>query len=520
MANKQISMLRTRQLIQLLERGVSQRKISLQLRMSRNIVSTYAVRIRESGKSYQELLALDDATLSFLLSMSSVHEAVPDERFSSLEPLLPGYAKELKRTGVTKLLLWEEYRTDYSEGYGYTQFKHYLNRYIKGKKYSYHHVHIPGQEMQVDFAGDYLYITDKGTGEQIACPVLVCTLPYSGQTFAIGLRDARQESFYYGLNKSLEYFGGVTESVKSDNMRQWVKRADRYEPTFNDATVQWAIHYQTNLIATRPGKPTDKGHVESHVNIVYRRVYARMRNEVFYSLQALNSKILELLDKHNNEIMQGRSYSRNQRFIQEEIPLLKPLPQNPFVFKYRKDFTVNSTYYVQITHDQHFYSVPHQYVGQKATLIYDYENVEIYVSLERVAYHRRSYITGDYTTIEEHLPERHRAYKRSQEYNAAYYLRQALRIGPSTKEAVQRVLSSNIFIQQGYRSCMGIISLTKKYPAERIEAACNRACQGSAVTYTMIKLILEKKLDTITVQNNNLKKLPEHDNIRGASAYN
>ncbi len=513
-------MLRIRQLIQLLERGVSQRKISSELRMGRNIVAGYSERIRASGQSYQDLLALDDASLSSLLTPSLPKENVPDERFATLEPLLPGYIKELRYTGVTKLLLWEEYRSEYPSGYGYTQFKHYLNQHIKKKKYAFHNEHVAGREMQVDFAGDLLYLTNKRTGEQTSCPVLVCTLPYSGQTFAVALRDGRQESFYYGLNQALEYFGGVTESVKSDNMRQWVKRADRYEPTFNDATVQWAVHYQTTLTAARVGQPTDKAHVEGHVNIVYQRVYARLRHEVFDCLNALNSRIRELLDKHNNKPMQGRSYSRNERFVSEEKHLLKTLPQESYLFKYRKDFTVNSTYHVQIASDRNFYSIPHQYVGSKATLVYDYENVEIYVALERVAIHRRSYVKGGYSTKDEHMPEHHRAYKRSREYNAEYYLRQASRIGPCTKEVVKRILSSKIFVQQSYRSCMGIISLVRKYPAERVEAACTRACSGPTVSYSMIKHILEKKLDQLTEQTDILQEFPKYDNIRGASAYN
>lgn len=519
MANKPISMLRIRQLIQFLERGVSLRKISSELRMGRNIVSTYTERIGASGHSCQELLSLDDASLSALLSGSVAKENIPDERFLILEPFLSGYAKELKRTGVTKLLLWEEYRADYPGGYGYTQFKHHLNRHIKGRKYAFHHQHVPGREMQVDFAGDSLYLTDKRTGEQRAAPVLVCTLPCSGQTFAVALRDTRQESFYYGMNKCLEYFGGVPESVKSDNMRQWVKRADRYEPTFNDATLQWAVHYQTCLMAARALKPTDKGHVEGHVNIVYRRIHARLRDEAFHTLDALNSRVLELLEEHNHKPMQGRSYSRYEQFTSEEKHLLKPLPADAFLFKYRKDFTVNSTYHVQISQDGHFYSIPHRWVGCKAVVVYDYENVEIYVSMERVAYHRRSFLKGGYSTIEAHMPEHHRAYRRSQEYNAEYYLRQALHIGPCTREAVSRILLSKIFIQQSYRSCMGIISLTRKYPALRVEAACSRACQSPSVCYTMIKHILEKKLDGMPPTNDSLHNLPEHDNIRGASAY-
>ena len=513
-------MLRIRQLIRYLESGLSQRQISTRLKMGRNIVSAYSERIRDSERNYQELLSLDDTTLSGLLSPTSTNESTPDERLTVLEPLLPDYARQLDQIGVTKLLLWEEYRTDYPEGYGYTQFKYYLNRHLKSQKYSFRHEHVPGREMQVDFAGDPLYLTDKRTGEQTACPVLVCTLPCSGYTFAVALRDARQESFYYGLNRCLECFGGVPQNVKSDNMRQWVKRSDRYEPTFNDATVQWAVHYQTNLEATRVARPTDKGHVESHVNMVYRRVYARLRHEVFYSLDMLNGRILELLDEHNQKPMQGRAYSRFERFSEEEKQLLKPLPAVGFLFKYRKEFTVNSTYHVQISCDRHFYSVPHRYVGHKATLVYDYETVEIYVAMERIAFHRRSFTQGGYTTLDEHMPEHHRAYKRSQEYNADYYLRQATRIGPHARDVVQRILPSKSFIQQNYRSCMGIIALPRRYPTQRVEAACLRASQGTAVSYTMVKQILEKGLDRQDVQNDHIQSLPTHDNIRGAAAYN
>lgn len=519
MANKMVSMLRIRKLIQLSARGLSQRKISEELKMGRNVVSLYLEQIRQSKQSYQSLLELDDASLSALLSQPPKETPV-DERLTKLVPLLPDYVKELKRTGVTKLLLWEEYRECDSGGYGYTQFKKHLNRYINNHKYSFHNEHEAGREMQVDFAGDLLYITDKRTGERTGCPVLVCSLPFSGQTFAIALRDAKQEAFYYGLNRSLAYFGGVTESVKSDNMRQWVKRSNRYEPSFNDATTQWSVHYQTELVATRVARPKDKAHVECHVNIVYQRIYARLRNEVFFTLDALNSRILELLAEHNHKQMQGRDYSRNDRFCAEEKHLLRPLPQEEFLFKFRKDFTVNSTYHTQIACDQHFYSIPSQYVGFKAILIYDYQNVEIYVGMQRVAFHHRNYTRGGYTTTPEHMPEHHRAYKRSREYNADYFLRKASLIGPSAQEIVARVLSSKIFVQQAYGSCAGIISLVRKYPVNRVEAACKRAKESPVVTYTMIKKILEKNLDTIHELDESMINLPDHDNIRGPSSYN
>ena len=512
-------MLRIRKIIQLAARGLSQRKISKAAGVGRNTLSFYLGQITKTGKSYQALLELDDAALSAIVSPIA-KPACPDHRLLSLEPLLPDLSLELNRTGVTKLLLWEEYRSEHADGYGYTQFKKHLNRYIKNHQYSFHNVHQPGMEMQVDFAGKSLHVTDKRTGEMQSCPVLICTLPFSGLTFVIALVNARQESFYSGLNKALMYFGGVPARVKSDNMRQWVKRANRYEPTFNDAALQWGLHYQTELVATRVGKPKDKAHVESHVNIVYQRIYARIRHQEFYSLQELNARILELLEQHNHKPLQSRPASRAERFHLEEKPLLAALPREPFPFKFRKEFIVNSTYHSQIASEQHFYSIPSQYVGQKAVMIYDYENVEIYVKMNRVAFHKRSYVRGGYTTQADHMPEHHRAYKRSQEYNADYYLRKALQIGPYTKDVVTRVLNSRCFVQQAYKSCAGIISLTRKYPQGRIESACRRASTSPVVSYAMIKNILQKNLDTLELEQESVKYIPPHENIRGPSVYN
>ncbi len=517
MANKTVCMLRIRKLIQLLDKDLSQRKISSELKMGRNILSGYICRIEQTGLSHQSLLELDDSALASLLTTARATPAA-DPRLSGLTPRLEGYVQELGRTGVTKKLLWEEYQQEVPNGYGYTQFKEHLNRHLKNHDYSYHHDYVPARQMQVDFAGDPLYLTDQRTGRVTACPVLVCSLPYSSYVFAVALHDSRQESFYYGLGRALDYFGGVTESVKSDNMRQWVKRADLYEPTFTEATLCWGIYYQTELLAGRVCKPRDKGHVESHVNIIYREVYAPMRNQTFYSLDALNSRILEQLEQLNHKKMQGHDYSRYERFTREEKPLLRALPPEPYVFKYSKKFTLNSTYHVQLVTDRHFYSVPYQYVGSQATMIYDYRNVEIYIGLERVAVHVRSYEQG-YTTKEEHMPERHRAYKRSREYNAAYYLAKASGIGPCTREVIGRILDSKIFVQQSYRSCQGILSLAGKYPLKRIESACERARAASCVSYQMVRQILAKNLDTVPESKQTGPCLPEHENIRGASAW-
>ena len=284
--------------------------------------------------------------------------------------------------------------------------------------------------------------------------------------------------------------------------------------------MQWGSHNNTTLMATRVARPTDKANVESHVNIAYRRIYARVRKETFYSIDELNARILQLLDELNNRPMQGKSLTRMERFTQQEKPLLQPLATTTFEIKHRKEFTVNPTYHVQIIEDRHFYSIPYQYVNNKAVMVYTTSEVEIYVDNERIATHRRNYTEGGYSTLEEHMPEHHKAYMRSRKYNAAYYLKQDAYIGPNTLQVIKQLLESKIFIQQSYTSCLGIIRLAGKYEASRVEAACKRANAIHNAYYKSIKSILERNLDMMDdIDMASQKPLPKHENIRGAEMY-
>lgn len=259
-------------------------------------------------------------------------------------------------------------------------------------------------------------------------------------------------------------------------MRQWGIRSDRYEPTFNESTMQWSVHYDTELIATRPLRPKDKAPVEGLVYKTYQIFYSRIRNDEYEELHMLNLRLFELTEEFNRRNMSGRTYSRAELFEREERPLLKPLQAEPFILKHRKEFRVPSNYHVQIGKEKHSYSISYQYVNQKATVVFDLESIEVYVDYNRVAIHKRDLKANGYTTEPSHMPENHRAYQKSKEYNAAYYIGQARHIGPNTTTVIERILASQPFIQQAYRSSQGILSLTRKYPVERLEAACKRAC--------------------------------------------
>ena len=519
MANKPISMLKIKRVLQLIEKGISQRRICRELQMGRGTFGEYQARIGNSGLSIKSLLQLSDCELSELLSPERPRQS-GNPRKALLDQRLSGYLEELKRIGVTRRLLWEEYRKEDPNGYGYAQFCEHLSHHQKSQNLTYHNIHDPGDVLQVDFAGDPLYLTDRLTGEKTAYPVLVCSLPSSSFTYVEALRSAKQELFYNALNNSLSYIGGVPRRILSDNMKQYVIRADRYEPTFNEAAEQWAVHYNTELSATRVRKPKDKANVERHVNIVYQQVYARMRHEVFYTIEELNNRILELLDELNHKPMQLSGQSRYDQFVTCEKPVLGELPSSGYVFKYRHTVTVNSTYHVLINEDKHFYSVPHQYFGEKVSIVYDHTTIEIYHGYRRIATHKRSFVSHGYSTMREHMPENHKAYAKAKEYNAAYFKDRAEKIGPYTLIVITGILQSRQFIQQSYNSCNGLLGLTRKYPESRIEAACKRAAQSSVVNYQMIKSILEKNLDKLTEQELQSSYIESHNNIRGPESYN
>ena len=350
-------------LLRLLDTGASQREISRQLDISRTSIKSYMLRFADSGLSYQELLSLDDGSL-LKIAQGVIYKQQPDVRFEVLKPLLELYSKEVKRPKMTIQKLWEEYVDEFGDqAYSYTTFKHHLQEYISSHTYKFHNEHKPGAELQVDFAGDKLYLTDKYTGEKIPVVILCCTLPCSGFSFVYALPDASMENLFSALAKCLTYIGGVPGCLLSDNMKQWVKRRDKDGPVFTDAALEFGVHYSTRIDATKVRKPTHKSSVEATVHYAYERIYTGVRNETFYTLDELNSRILELLDKFNDRKMKNREYSRREFFELNEKSTLHELPDTEFSIKYNKECVVGSNYHIFI--NTHQYSVPYEYVKKK-----------------------------------------------------------------------------------------------------------------------------------------------------------
>lgn len=404
MANKTISMTIVKRIIQLRSESTFKLQIAKRLGIHRRTLDDYLVKLELTGKSYQELLSYNEQEIGALLNQKHYNRE-PDQRYYDLERRFPYFAKELTRTGVTRMLLWEEYKLENPDGYSYAQFCEHYSRYCRRNKATMHFEHQPGEYLQVDFAGAPLHIVDRDTGELKACPVLVCVLSFSSYQYVEALPSASQEHLFGALNRCLTFLGGVPRNVISDNMKQYVIGNHRYEFTFSEVVNQWAAHYHTNLEATRVAKPKDKTSVESNVNISYLRIYARLRNETFYDNGFLNKRIWELLEQHIHTPFQKSSITRAEKFASFEQPHLKPLPAEPFLIKHTTKSKVHMNYHVHIYEDNHRYSVPYQYIGQRTKIVYDENTVEVFIGLNRIAVHKRSYKYGGYTTLDDHMPE-------------------------------------------------------------------------------------------------------------------
>ncbi len=517
MAGKTKTMTQIRKIFQCRKNGWSIRKISKRTGISRNTIRTYLRRIRERGKDIDQVLELSDAQLSVLASREKSEE---DQRIKELWDELPSIEKELSRVGVTRKVLWEEYRDKNPDGYGYSQFCDHLQRWRRAQQVVMHMVHEPGEILEVDYTGKKLNYVDQETGEVIDCDSLITVLPYSNMIFLEVVANQQQGHLVTALGHALEYYEGVPQAIKVDNMRSAVTKSDRYEPTFTQVMDEFAQHHQTTAITARVGKPRDKSNVENSVRIVYQAIYAKLRDRIFFSISEINEAVRPLLDKLNEKQMDGKEYSRKGIFEAHEKATLKTLPSSRFIVRKTAEYKVQKNYHIMLGEDRHFYSVPYRLVGQKVRVRYCFKLVEIYHQHLRVAAHERVHTKYEWTTIKEHMPANHQHIKDQRGWTAQDVEAKASKIGAYTLQVTQRILQRKIFVQQTFNSCLGLQSLGKKYGNDRLELACKRAlCHGTTPTYKMIKNILNLGLDQAEIQNKINFKTPDHDNIRGSQIY-
>lgn len=525
MAAKFKSMHQIRQIFQLYLAGKQLRTISRLTGISRNTIKHYLGKVSNCKEEITALLAQSDEVLQNRLQNKETTSSgtLSDDRYSVLQSLLPGYAASLQSVGVTRKLLWTEYKAAHDNGYGYTQFCEHLQRYSKRQKAVMHFSSRAGEVLQVDFAGQKLSYLDTETGQTIGCEVLVCVMVYSHYMFAIALNSQQQADFMGGLSSCLTYLGGVPQSLKCDNLRSAVQRSHRYEPEFTEAMNYFAAHYQTNVLTARVRKPRDKSSVENAVSLAYQRIYAPLRQETFYSLADLNAGIRKQLEWHNNQLFQGKDHSRKQLFLQHEQPLLHLLPTTELVMSEVSKAKVPTNYHVYLSKDKHYYSVPYTFIGKHLKIVYNPKVVEIYDNqMRRVAIHPRNTRPYAYSTLTEHMPPTHQYMQQIQQLQPVDFEQQAQQIGTNTLVLIQKLLQANKFWTTTHNLCLGLLRLANQYGKNRLEAACQRALICPQITLKTVVNILQQNIDKQplpTQATHSGTLLPEHEHIRGPQNY-
>ena len=507
-------MAQIKQLILLHQQGHNIKTMARELGMSKNTVKTYLKKVAALKTGIGELLQLDDPVLE-----AKFHAGTPSykqDRYDKIKCDLDHYLKELKKTGVTRQLLWGEYRAEHPDGYGYTQFCHHLNQHLRAQKPSMVLTHMAGEKLFVDFAGKTYPYVNQQTGEVVQCQVFVACLPYSDYGFAMAVPSQSIHDFLYALERCLLQLGGVPQAIVCDNLKSAITKADRYAPDVNTALEDFANHYQTTISPARVRKPQDKALVENQVQLVYSRVYAKLRKLVFFDLQSLNKAFAQKVLEHNQTRMQQKDYCREEKFLSDEKHTLKPLPAEGFEIKHYKELKVAKNNHVYLGCDKHYYSVPYAHIGKKAKVIYTRSMVYIYIKGKRVAVHKRNYRRGAYTTCREHLCSQHQHYG---DRSPDYYKKLA-----RSKSEVLYLVFEHMFSREGvypellYRSCDGLLSLYRYSEPELFGAACQMALDYDNCNYRFINNIVKNKMVEVPEQSGT-KPLPGHENIRGAASY-
>ena len=513
MAGNTITMSQLKQILQFIAQGYSVKRIVRETGTSRNTIKGYLRIIKDKAINLEAILKLDDPGIEQSLRVTHQSEQTRRRDFIARLDLL---VKELEHPHVTKQLLWEEYKRDNPQGYQYSQFCYYLQLYDKSSRAVLVGHHEAGDKLYVDFTGDKLHYVDRSSGEIISCEAYVTTLGYSNYTTVVATHSQKKEDVIAATVRSLELIGGSPKAIVPDNLKAAITKAHRYEAQVNETFLDMANYYGMVVLPTRPAKPKDKAKVERSVSITYQRIFAVLRKQTFYSLQELNEALQQQAAVLNNRIMQQHDCSRSVLLDRDERALLRPLPQEPYQVRQHLVLTVQANCHIYISKEKRYYSVPYRYIGFKVQVIISSTLVRIYYQGTCVATHAANH-PQKYSTVTAHLPSHHQIVLKGM--NEQSLKEQAGAIGASVLQVIEKVLQTSTHPEQAYKSCQGILALTKKTSKEILIESCTIALHFNACTYRHVQRIALGQYANRNYLKQETEPLPSHTNIRGESNY-
>lgn len=506
MPASRITMRKIKDILRLkLEARLSHERIAAALDLSKGVVTKYVGLAAAAGLDWPSIALLDEGALLRRLAGQPPRPS---------DFVLPDYGRlhqELRRKGMTLMLLWEEHVQAHPDEptHRYSQFFENYRRYAKTLKRSMRQIHRAGEKLFVDFAGPTLALAD---GSRVH--IFVAALGASSYTFACATPRETMADWLQGCAQALDYIGGVPQLIVPDNPKAMIARPDRYEPQPNDTVQDFASHYGTSVLPARPRHPQDKAKVESAVQVVERWILMRLRHQRFHSVEEVNAAIVPMLEQLNAKPFQKLPGSRASAFAELDAPALMALPLQPWEFATYKTVRVHIDCHIEF--DGHRYSVPQALVGQPLQARVTARSVELLHRGQRVAAHARNAHRGGYTTVVEHLPAAHRAHL---EWTPERLIHWGRSIGAATGRTVERILHERRHPEHGYRACLGLLALAKQYGKPRLEAACELALELGTTRYQHIHDILSNGRDRVATQSTPEWTSPAHAHVRGPGYY-
>lgn len=487
------------------EARLSDSAIARAIGSARSTVQGCVRRANEAGLGWPLPEALDEAALQATLYQREVPlSRSPPPDFAKLQA-------ELKRPGVTRLLLWQEYKAVHPDGWQYSVFCDQYRRWLGNQDLVLRQHHKPGDKCFVDYAGQTVGVIDRATGEVRQAQIFVAVLGASSYTYAEATWTQQLPDWLGSHVRALEFFGGAPSAIVPDNLKSGVTKAHRYEPELNPSYQDFAEHYALAILPARVRKPRDKSKVEVAVQVVSRSILAVLRDRQFFSLAELNAAVRELLQRINTRPFKKREGSRTSFFNEIERAALKPLPAKPYTYATWKKAKVHLDYHIEV--ERAYYSVPYKLIGQTVEVRLSAHTLEIFHRQKLVAAHVRAVKRGVFSTAGEHRPAQHTVVV---ELTHERLQGRAAFVGPCTVEVMERQRHTRRHPDEALRASQGILRLAADFSPEQLEAAAMRALELKVYSYRALRSLITVKTTASAEQQ---AFSLDHENVRGGKYF-
>ena len=505
-----LSVAKFREILRLHELGYSQCQIAQSCAVARSTVQDYIRRATAKNLSYAQLSQMSDREVHQVLGKGRQKSGQQEEAidFAAVDV-------EVQRKGVTLALVWQEGLDKEQWNCSYATFCRRYSQWRVRHQLSMRQVYKGGEKLFVDYCGVTVPIVNRDSGETTTAQIFVACLGASNYTYAEATPSQALPHWIGAHQRALAFFGGVPQCIVPDNLKAGVTDPCRYEPGINPSYQEFAEHYGVAIVPARPYPPRDKAKVEKAVQEVERQVLAPLRHESFTRLSDLNGAIAERLNQLNDRVMRGYGVSRRVLFEQVDQPALAPLPVQPFVFAQWKAAKVNLDYHIEV--ERHYYSVPYWFVQQQVQVKISEQMIEVFQDGKRITVHERSRLPHRHTTLPDHMPPEHWAYKRQSKERFVAWAQQ---VGVQTTRQVEAMFERKDHPEQAFRTVRGLQSLATQYGNARLEAACHRANVFGIVSVRRIRSMLQTQMDKepLPVEAPEVPAV-EHPNVRGSQYY-